>query len=265
MLTLDGIKTAWNNPSAPVMVSIPYTPTAAEEESSESIVVWYIDTQGNIITIPNGYYMQSTGAVSFSTTHFSDFAVAINQVRFQDVSDGAWYNRAVSFIAAREITIGTGNGNFGPNSSLTRGQAITLIMKTYGIAPVTNPMDNFSDAGNTWYTGYLAAAKRLGISIGVGKNLFAPLKEVTRQEMFTLLYNALGVIKQLPLDAIYSSRTLSDFIDADQIDSWAKEAMTLLVEMGVVNGYAGMLMPHSTTTRVEMAQLLYNLMTADRR
>lgn len=43
-----------------------------------------------------------------------------------------------------------------------------MLMKAYGIAPDTNPEDNFADAGDTYYTGYLAAAKRLGISAGVG-------------------------------------------------------------------------------------------------
>jgi hypothetical protein len=69
-----------------------------------------------------------------------------------------------------------------------------MLMKAYGIAPDTNPANNFSDAGNTYYTRYLAAAKRLGISAGVGGNLYVPEKEITRQEMFTMLYNALKSI-----------------------------------------------------------------------
>jgi len=62
-----------------------------------------------------------------------------------------------------------------------------MLLKAYEIAPDTSPADNFSDAGNTYYTGYLASAKRLGISGGVGNNMFAPDKNITRQEMFTLL------------------------------------------------------------------------------
>ncbi len=42
-LTIGGVQTEWNNPDAPVTVSIPYTPTAAELANPESIVVWYID------------------------------------------------------------------------------------------------------------------------------------------------------------------------------------------------------------------------------
>ena len=86
----------------------------------------------------------------------------------------------------------------------------------------------------------------------------APGKEITRQEMFTLLYNALKVIGQLPPGN--SGKTLSDFTDAGQIDSWAKEALALLVKTGTISGNAGKLTPTSTATRAEMAQVLYNLL-----
>ena len=116
--------------------------------------------------------------VTFDTTHFSDYAVAYNKLSFKDVAESAWYSKAVGFIAAREITTGTGGGNFSPEARLTRGQFIVMLMKAYDIAPDANPKDNFSDAGGTYYTGYLAAAKRLGISAGIGNNMFAPEKEI---------------------------------------------------------------------------------------
>jgi len=131
------------------------------------------------------------------------------------------------------------------------------LMKAYDIAPDTNPADNFSDAGSTYYTGYLAAAKRLEISAGVGNNLYAPGKEITRQEMFTLLYNALKVIGQLPQGD--SGKTLSDFSDSNSVADWAEEAMTMLVKTGTIGGNAGKMSPTSTATRAEMAQVLYQL------
>lgn len=257
-LSIDGKPANWSNPNAPVTVSIPYTPSATELAHPESIVAWYVDGNGNVATIPNGNYDSVNGVVTFNTTHFSDYAVAYNQVSFSDVAANAWYNKAVSFIAARDITGGTGNGNFSPDAKLTRGEFIVLLMRAYGISADTNAADNFADAGNTYYTGYLAAAKRLGISSGVGNDLYEPGKEITRQEMFTLLYNALKVIGQLPQGQ--SGRSLSDFADAGQVDAWAKDAMTLLVKSGIVAGNGGKLAPTSTTVRAEIAQVLYNLL-----
>ena len=257
-LTLGGTKTEWNNPGAPVTVKIPYTPTAEELKNPESILIWYLDGSGKPVCVPNGHYDAATGTVTFTTTHFSNYAVGYNAVSFKDVSSGAWYHGAVSFIAARGITTGTGKDNFSPDAKLTRGEFIVLLMRAYDIAPDAAPTDNFADAGSTYYTNYLAATKRLGISAGVGGNMFAPGKEITRQEMFTLLYNALNVINSLPQGS--SGRTLSDFTDAGQIATWASDAMMLLVETGTISGSGGRLNPTGTTTRAEMAQVLYNLL-----
>ncbi|MEN6309152.1 MAG: S-layer homology domain-containing protein, partial [Anaerohalosphaeraceae bacterium] len=258
-VSIDGKQTEWNNPDAPVTVTIPYMPTAEELANPESIVVWYIDGNGKAVSVPNGHYDPATGALTFATTHFSHYAVGYSKVSFNDVAAGEWYNKAVSFIAARGITTGTGNGNYSPESKLTRGEFIVMMMRAYGIEPDINPKDNFADAGSTWYTGYLSTAKRLDISGGVGNNMFEPGQEITRQEMFTLLYNALNVISSLPKGTY--GKALSDFSDANEIASWAKDAMTLMVGTGTISGNGGKLSPASTTTRAEMAQVLHNLLS----
>ncbi len=258
-LLIDGKQTDWSNPDAPATVSIPYKPTADELRNPDGIVVWYIDGSGNPQCVTNGHYDPATGNVTFDVTHFSDYAVVYNPASFNDVKSGAWYFKPVSFIAAREITTGTGDGNFSPGAKLTRGQFLVMLMKAYGIAPNSNLKDNFTDAGNNYYTGYLAEAKRQGISAGVGGNLFAPAREITRQEMFTLLYNALKVIGQLPQGD--SGKTLSDFSDADQISLWAKDAMALLTKTGTIAGSGEKINPTGTATRAEMAQVIYHLLT----
>ena len=257
-LTLNGEQVGWNNPDAPVMVSIPYTPTAEELKNPESIVIWYIDGSGNAVSVPNGRYDPVTGTVTFSTAHFSQYAVVYRPVSFNDVEKNAWYHKAVSFIAARGITLGTGNGRFSPEATLTRGEFLVLLMRAFDIKADDNPKDNFSDAGNTYYTGYLAAAKRLGIASGVGGNKFAPEQVITRQEMFTMLYNALKSLDKLP--AGDSGKTLADFADSGSVADWATEALTALVKSGTVVGSGGKLDLMGRSTRAQMAQVLYNLL-----
>ena len=258
-LSIDGKRIEWNSTAAPVNVSIPYAPSAAELSNPERIVIWYIDDSGKAHAVPNGRYDAATGKVNFTTTHFSHYAVGYNGISFKDVPDTAWYSKAVGYVAARGITSGKGNGSFSPNAKLTRGEFLVMVMKAYGFTPDENAANNFTDAGNTYYTGYLAAAKRLGISGGVGNNMFAPGKEITRQEMFTMLYNALKAIGELPQG--HSGKTLSSFEDAGRIAAYAKEAMTYFVEAGIMEGNAGQLTPASTTTRAQLAQVLYNLLS----
>ncbi len=240
-----------------VSVSIPYTPKDGED--TDAIVIYYINASGELEVVSNCIYDPEMGMVSFNTRHFSKYAVGYNKVSFKDVASNAWYGKAVGFIAAREITKGTGGGNFSPEAKLTRGQFIVMLMSAYGIAPDTSSKDNFADAGNTYYTGYLASAKRLSISNGVGNNMFVPENEITRQEMFTLLYNALKVIGRLPEGT--DGNSLSSFADAESIAYWAKEATALMVETGIISGNGGKLYPTNTTTRAEMAQVLYSLLS----
>lgn len=229
----------------------------SDDEDPDAIVVCYIDDDGNLTPI-RGRYDAETGTVVFTVTHFSQYAVGYNKVTFSDVSNTDWYYDAVTFCAAREITTGTGEDTFSPDLTLTRGQFLVMLMRAYGIEPDDNSADNFDDAGDTYYTGYLAATKRLGISNGVGNNLFAPESQITRQDMFTLLCRALDVVEELP--ETDGSACLSDFNDVDEISDYAKEAMATFVGAGIVVGYDETLDPLGGSTRAQMAQVLYNLL-----
>ena len=48
---------------------------------------------------------------------------------FNDVSDSAYYARAVAWAAENGITGGTGNGKFSPNEDCTRAQIVTLLYR----------------------------------------------------------------------------------------------------------------------------------------
>ena len=240
-----------------VTVAVPYTPKPGEDPNA--IVIYYINAQGKPEMVSNCKYNPATGTISFATNHFSQYAVGYNKVSFKDVAEDAWYSKAVGFIAARGITTGTGNGLFNPGEKLTRGQFIVMVLKAYGISPDQNPTENFSDAGSTYYSNYLATAKKLGISGGVGNNRFAPDNQITRQEMFVLLYNALKATGKVP--EVTGAKTLVEFSDGGQVASWAKDAMTYFVQTGTISGNGGKLSPVATTSRAEMAQVLYNLLS----
>lgn len=240
-----------------VEISVPYTAKAGED--TNAIVIYYIDAVGKAETVSNCKYDPATGTIAFKTNHFSMYAVGYNKVTFRDVAANAWYSKAVTFIAARGITTGTGKGKFSPEAAITRGQYLVMVMKAYGIKPDAKAKDNFADAGNTYYTGYLAAAKRLGLTNGIGSNLYAPNKEITQQEMVSLLYKTIKTFGELP--AGKKGKELSDFADANQIASWAKDAMTLFVETGIISGSDVNLNLTAICSRAQMAQILYNVLS----
>ncbi len=164
----------------------------------------------------------------------------------------------MEFIASRGITNGTGQRTFNPEGKLNRADCIVMIIRAHEIKIDENPTDNFSDAGNTYYTNYLATAKRLGLTQGIGNNKFAPTREITRQEMFVLLYNTLKSLDRLP--PIKGDAKLENFSDKDSLANWAVEAISYLVQAGVIKGSNGAINPNAQATRAEMAQLLYSLL-----
>jgi len=237
-------------------VTIPYT--LKPGENPNEVVIYYLADDGTLKAV-RGHYDAALKAVVFKTPHFSRFSIGYHPVSFADVSDQAWYKNAVDFIAARGITSGTGAGRFSPEAKLTRAQFVVLLMNAYQIDVQTQAGPNFTDAGSTYYTDYLRTAKGLGIVNGIGNNRFAPEQAISRQEMFAMLYNALKVLDEVP--AAVNGTELSSFTDGAQTAEWAKEAMSNLVKAGMVGGYNNRLHPTAATTRGEIAQVLYNLMT----
>jgi len=178
----------------------------------------------------------------------------IKKLTFSDVSESDWFYTAVKFAFLKGITNGVSESLFAPNDKVTRGQFITMLCRAYEIPERSG--DNFSDAGNTWYTGYLAVAKQLGISNGVGNNNFAPDKEITREEMVMLMYNYWKSINRVD-----NSTNSLGFADNDIISDWAKKGIAYMNSKGYINGKDNNLFdPKGSATRAEIVQLMCNIL-----
>jgi hypothetical protein len=256
----SGDQTITSFGSGKVTVSLPYVLKPGER--ANSVVIYYVDASGQLQTV-RGNYNKTTMMVEFKTSHFSSYMIGYGAVNFKDVKETNWFYESVSYVAARNIAAGTGAEMFSPTQNITRGQFLVMMMNAYGITPDANAQAqaNFADAGNTYYTDYLATAKKLGLAGGKGDNLYAPDALITRQDMFTMLYKALEVVNELP--ELTDVRNASDFSDFNSVASYAKEAMTALVEGGFVSGKNNKLDPNGLATRAEMAQMLYNLLVLE--
>lgn len=240
-----------------VEITIPYT--LQDGENEDAVVVYYIDEAGNLKAV-RGRYDSQIKAVRFTVTHFSNYMIGYNEVLFDDVTSNAWYNKAVGFVAARGVTQGVGGGNFAPDYNVTRADFLIMIMRAYNIEMDEIITDNFMDAGDKYYTPYLGTAKRMGLVLGVGDNKYAPEDNITRQDMFVILYRALEKLNELPASTDIGS--IDSYKDKDEIADYAIEAMRLFVETGIVSGDGNRnLIPRETSTRAQAAQVLYNLLS----
>ena len=113
-MQINGQQRPWSNAGAPVTVTLPYLPTAEELADPEHITVWYIDGAGNVIAVPSGRYDPQTGLVTFSTTHFSYYAVVHVQKVFYDLGGVEWAKKPIEVLASKGILRGTAENEYSP-------------------------------------------------------------------------------------------------------------------------------------------------------
>lgn len=252
---IDGKTIAWNNQGAPVTVSIDYKPTAAELKNPDHIVVWYIDGNGKIVSVPSGRYNAATGKVTFTTTHFSKYAVSYVNKTFSDISKYGWAKKQIEALAAKGIIGGTSATTFAPGVNITRADFMVLLVKSLGLTAKVD--SNFDDIkASDYYYEAVGIAKQLGITTGSGNNLFKPKEFITREDMMVLVNKALKLQNKI---TNASDSVLTQFADANQIASYAEQSAANLVSAGIVSGSGDKVNPKGYATRAEIAVIVYKI------
>ncbi|MDR9749408.1 endo-1,4-beta-xylanase [Paenibacillus taichungensis] len=247
---------AWNNPAAPVTVSVPYTPAAQELVNAHQIVILYIDNQGHATAVPSGRYDAKSGSMVFKTTHFSTYAVAYVTKTFADVQNVLWAKQAVEALAARDIIKGISDDSFAPAASITRADFITLLVRALELKGSGTNGAAFSDVQPTaHYAQAVAIAKELGIVSGFEDNTFKPGNSISRQDMMVLTAKALKAADKQST----GNGNLAPYSDAASISTYAMDSVTSLVGSGIVNGKDGKIAPAEPLTRAEAAMVLYRI------
>lgn len=231
-----------------VTVSVPFELPAGME--GREIIACHIADDGSITYFPVKY---ENGVATFTTTHFSVFAVVESlAAAFKDIDISAWYMLSVEYVLDRGLMGGVGNQKFDPYGTTTRAMFITLLWNLEG-KPVVNYAMNFSDvAADTWYT----EAVRWGASnniIGGHNGEFSPNDVITREQLFTMLYNY-ARFKKLDV-SIGETTSILSFNDAQKVSAWANEALQWAVGSGIVDGVDNSLNPGDNASRVVMATL----------
>lgn len=255
-LTIDSKQTVWNNPDAPVTVSIPYTPTTEELLEPEHITVWYLDGEGNVVEVPSGRYDPETGMVTFNTTHFSDYAVVFVEKTFDDIDSVPWAKEQIEVLASKGILRGVSENQYEPLTDITRADFLYFLIRTLGVnAKIDGSFDDIDN--DVYFYNEIAIAKKLGITEGIGNNKFNPDASITRQEMMVLTERALKMLNKLEVQG--TDIDLENFADKATIASYATESIAALVKEGLIEGDGQNIHPLGNTTRAETAVFLYRI------
>lgn len=167
---------------------------------------------------------------------------------FSDLDPNAWYHDSMHFCLLNSLLQGTGGNRFSPDMLASRSQFVTLLWRLAG-EPVVDSALTFTDVPEgTWYTEAVRWAASTGLVTGYSETRFGPDDPISREQMAVLLWRYAG-------SPAAAQETL-DFPDADQVSTWALDALLWANEKGIVNGRGSVLAPKDNATRVEMSQML---------
>ena len=161
--------------------------------------------------------------------------------KFTDISASTWCYKYVTELADASVIDGYADGNFKPDSTITYGAALKLIMLAAGYseqAPTT--------AGST-FSGYLAKAQADGLITRSNVNLSGP---ITRLQVAQL---AAGALK-LDINNLSSVKPFTDTADV---------YVQALNAAGIVEGYfangTSTFRPTNTLTRGQVSAIVWRM------
>ncbi|MCD1147897.1 S-layer homology domain-containing protein [Peptoniphilus sp. KCTC 25270] len=181
-----------------------------------------------------------------------------NKGRFQNMTDIAnhWAKPAIQYAMEKGIFYGTSETTFTPNKEATRAEFVTVLGRMANVDPSKYTKGTMKDvASGVYYENYVNWAVEKGIVKGIGENLFEPDRNITREEMATILHRYLQWTQKE-----YKDRTNKEYVDQNKISDWAKEAVENLSKKELLQGReTGEFDPKANFTRAEVAQVILNL------
>ena len=167
---------------------------------------------------------------------------------FVDVPQSAYYQAAVDWAVANEITAGTSGTEFSPDETCTRAQAVTFLWRVNG-QPNTTGNNPFADvAAGSYYADAVQWAVANGITSGTSATTFEPDAPVTRAQVVTFLYRNAGSP---------SASGSTSFADVPT-NAYYADAVRWAVSQGITAGTsANAFSPDEICTRAQIVTFLY--------
>jgi predicted DNA-binding antitoxin AbrB/MazE fold protein len=123
---------------------------------------------------------------------------------FSDISESTTYSESILTLKKLGIIKGYDDGTFKPQRSVTRAEALKIILMTAGV-PESMEQSIFTDVDNEqWFTKFVMAANKLGIVKGYADGEFKPQRTITISEMTKILIK----VKELKQNSLVSESTI---------------------------------------------------------
>ncbi|MBQ7953569.1 MAG: S-layer homology domain-containing protein [Clostridia bacterium] len=173
---------------------------------------------------------------------------------YDDVDKDDWYFESVVELSEKGIVSGDGSGKFMPNDNVTREQFLKMIIEAADIETVESE-NEFNDVLDAWYKPYVLTAKNFGIVNGISDTVFGIGSNITRQDMAVMIART---IEKLGIEI--ETDNVSEFTDIGIVSDYAKDSVTFMKSIGLIEGYNNEYRPGDNLTRAEAAKVICGLL-----
>lgn len=174
-----------------------------------------------------------------------------NDNPYSDIDNYGWALESIIGLTNAGIVNGMGDNEFNPAGNVTREQFCKMVVQLFGVS-VNDTDTDFSDVDpDAWYAPYITAAVQAGYVQGQSDDYFGVGESIMRQDMATILYRAANKT---------GDGVILDFTDEASIAQYARDAVSELVGLDIMNGYEdGSFKPRGSATRAEAAKVIWGI------
>lgn len=181
---------------------------------------------------------------------------------FKDLQSTHWAFNHIADLYKFNIIKGYGDNTFKPNKKITRAEMATII---YNACSYIKPFEPWKYTNNIpfndvpshhWAFYTINVLHGMGITNGVGKNLFAPNDTITRAEACVMIRRAIALYRKV--EYLEHKLRFNDILS----DHWAYDDIHDLYNMGIINGVGNSNVdPSGVVTRAEVSVMVRNMLT----
>lgn len=163
-----------------------------------------------------------------------------------------WSHAGIDYCVEQLLLVGVGNGQFEPETKMTRAMLACVLYRLAGAPEVTDPTTSFQDLKADWYRDAVAWAYQAKVVAGMSETVFAPDAVVTREQMVAMLYRYLLLTEEAE-----EYPELENYTDAAKVSEWAQPAMRWAVANEILYGMTDTtLAPRGSATRAQVAAIV---------
>ncbi len=155
-----------------------------------------ISGDGNKVYPESGITRQEIAKVALGIADIkADATLGIDASDKSDVAE--WAKSYVATAIKEGIIKGYDDGSIKPEQTVTRGEAVAIIVRMLGIQG-EDAKASFKDVDDAlWSAPYISIATELGFANGYEDGTFKPDKGITRAEVFTICHRVLTFMDAL--------------------------------------------------------------------